>query len=194
MIELHSFHQRLFVLPPHHGLVMAMTLDDGAAVGLWRLVIRKLLFEELREGKSVFGNSFCSDRFGKQVAHLVAKYRTATWLQDDHRSVGTHIRSKRGQVAVQIRLGHIEKTVVIKWPAAAQMLIQEFDFATSVFQNFDCRLRGFWHEVVVKCISPKKYLGPRTRTGLATAEPRPERLSREGRNLSLVRNTHQHFG
>ena len=136
-----------------------MTLDNGAAVDLWRLVIRQLLFEKFREGKGVFGNLLCFDRFRKQVAHLVAEYRTATWLQNDDRRVGKHMRSKRGQVAAQIRLGHIEKTVVIEWPAAAQMLIQDLDSATRVFQNLDCRLRRFWHEVVVECVGPEKHFG-----------------------------------
>src|SRR5579863_1645391 len=98
---------------------MAMTLDNGAAVDFWGLVIRKLFLEKLRESQGVFGNLLCLKRFRKQVPHLVAKYRAATWLQNDYRRIRAQVRSQRREVAMQIRLGHIEETVVIERPAAA---------------------------------------------------------------------------
>ena len=129
-------------------------MDNGAAVDLWRLVIRKLLFEKFRESKGVFGNIFCFDRFRKQVAHLVAEYRTATWLQNDDRRVGKHMRSKRGQVAAQIGLRHVKKTIVIEWPSATEVPVEDLDPAARLFQNVDRGLRSFRHEIVIEGIGP----------------------------------------
>src|SRR5207237_8621358 len=127
-------------------------------------------------------------------AQLCPKYRAATWLQNDDRRVGKNMRSKRGQVATQIRLRHIEETVVVESPAAADMLIQHLNLAACMLQNFYCRLRRFWHEVVVECISPQKHFRPRTWTRFASAEPRPERLRSERWDLSSSWNPHRHFG
>jgi len=81
------------------------------------------------------------------------------------------MRSERREVPSQIRLRHIEKTVVIKWPAATQMLIENLDPAARLFQHFYRCLRRFWHEVVIERIGPQKDSWPGSWTLFATAEP-----------------------
>src|SRR5579872_36378 len=125
---------------------------------------------------------------------FVAEYGAATGLQNDHRSIFRYVGTKRAQVAVQIRLRHIEKTVIIERPAAAKMLIQHFNLATRMFEYFYRGSRCFRHEVIVESVRPEKHLRSSRRVRLAVLKPRLECLSGECRNLSLPGHTYRHLG
>src|SRR6185503_20860301 len=75
----------------------------------------------------------------------------------------------------------------------AEMLIQYYDFASSLLQDFDRGLRCFRHEIVVERVCPQKDLGPGTRSRPALMKPILEGLGRERRNLPFLWNTRGHL-
>src|SRR6185436_11501327 len=124
---------------------------------------------------------------------FVSKNRAATRFQYDHGDIPQDIRTDRVQIAAQIGLRHIEESVVIERPATAEMLIQYYDFASSLLQDFDRGLRCFRHEIVVERVCPQKDLGPGTRSRPALMKPILEGLGRERRNLPFLWNTRGHL-
>src|SRR6476659_6065128 len=74
------------------------------------------------------------------------------------------------------------------------MPVQHLHLASCMFENIDCGLSGFRHEVVVERVRPEKNFRTSSWSPSTFLKPRSESFRSEWRNLPFSRNTCCHFG
>src|SRR6185437_4467126 len=66
-----------------------------------------------------------------------------------------YLIGKDVQNSVEVTLGSVQKTVVIEWPSAAQVLHRNFNLISEVLQNFDRSLRGLRKKAIIESVGPE---------------------------------------
>src|SRR5581483_12379153 len=123
--------------------------------------------------------------FGHEAVKLIAKDRAAARLQHYHRRTGLDFRRERFEHPGQVLLGPVEKSVIVQWTAAAQVLLWNRNLKAEVLQHLDGSLRRLRQEVVIEGVGPEDDFGLALIAHAAFAKPRFEGFRGECRNLTL---------
>jgi hypothetical protein len=122
---------RDFVGHLHDGFVMAVTLeDDFSADKLGGLEIRDVTGEEFAEEEGLLAEALCARVVGEEVDQFVAEDAGAAGLEEDEGNGGIDLRGELVENFQQILPGLFQKSEVVEWAAAADVVAWDFDGET----------------------------------------------------------------
>src|SRR5436309_1107815 len=121
---------------------MAVAMDDSSRVQLRELVVRRLR-EQLAEQHGLLAQHYRRLVVGEELMQLLAKDRSAAWLQHHDACPRFNLCSQAVENALQIDLCRIKKPKIVKRTPAAQMPLRNIHLITCVLQNVNRSLCRF---------------------------------------------------
>ena len=172
---------------------MAVPMQQRFAMELGHLVIRRLVPQEIGEGERVRLQPLAIAVVRQHVGQLVLEHRPATGLQHNHRRARLDVRLQFDQHVLEPALGHVEKAVVVQWPAAAHVLHRHDYVEAGVLQHLDGGFAGVDVVIIVERVGEEHDRRAGGMFRFVRQEPFLETLRRERRDKPRLLHSRDKF-